>query len=368
MKATDRYLRAATQGLWGRARRELRIELTGHLNERVAEFRLAGLSVEEAEQRTLRELGTPERVSGGMLGVHTVPALGKAGALGVLLATTLLTALPQGLAQVKSIYGNVENFGPTSFLDFEQLKAAIEKSGGELTGKPDAAFVTVPGVPRPNYPLNTMKWPGVALVQENRSYLNTGTLIGGLLSSGADLRIVGWNNPTLKAGKASIQLETDDQRVVKDLYTSTFIGDTAFRGDGISYGFSPNGSTATQLNFSGPFKPGVVYALVLPTLSYWTSQGSSSGPQDGYVILNSSVNQAQQGRIVFPVGDAKPPFKLYSNVRDFQAALDPYRTIATAPVVHWDAAHPAPALLLELSGHSGPDAYTVVSPASVKAD
>lgn len=94
MKQTERYLRAATRGLWGRARRDLRTELAGHLNERVAEFRLGGLSLEEAECRTLRELGTPERVSGGMLGVHTVPALGKAGALSLLLATTLLTALP----------------------------------------------------------------------------------------------------------------------------------------------------------------------------------------------------------------------------------------------------------------------------------
>ena len=303
-----------------------------------------------------------------MLGVHTVPALGKAGALSLLLATTLLTVLPQSLAQVKSIYGVFPNTGPTSYLDFEQLKAAIEKSGGELTGKPEDAFVTVPGAPRPNYPLNTMKWPGAALVQENRSYLNTGTLIGGLLSSGADLRIVGWNNPTLKAGQASIQFETDDQRVVSDLYTSTLNGDSAFNGDGIAWGFALNASTGKELGFTGQFRKGGVYALVLPTLSYWTSRGSSSGPQDGYVILNSSVNQAQQGRVVFPVGAAKPPFKLYANVRDFQAALDPYRTIATAPVVHWDAAHPAPALLLELSGHFGPDAYTVVPPASVKAN
>ncbi|WP_237724955.1 permease prefix domain 1-containing protein, partial [Deinococcus alpinitundrae] len=147
----------------------MRTELAGHLNERVAEFRLGGLSVEEAEQRTLRELGAPERVSGGMLGVHTLPALGKAGALSVLLATALLTALPQGLAQVKGIYGSIPNIGQASYLNFEQLKAAIEKAGGELSGKPDDAFLTVPGAPRSHYPLNTMKWPRAALVQESTS-------------------------------------------------------------------------------------------------------------------------------------------------------------------------------------------------------
>lgn len=269
---------------------------------------------------------------------------------------------------MQSIYGSFPNIGPASYLDFEQLKAAIEKVGGELSGKPDDAFLTVPGAPRSHYPLNTMNWPGTALVQENRSYLNTDTLIGGLLSSGADLRIVGWKNPTLRAGKASIQLETDDQRVVSDLYTSTLNGDSAFSGDGIAWGFALNASTGKELGFTGQFKKGGVYALVLPTLSYWTSQGPSSGPQDGYVILSSSVNQAQTGSVAFQVSDAKQPFKLYSNVRDFQAALDPYRTIATAPVAQWDAAHPAPALILELSGHFGDDAYKVVSPASTEAN
>ncbi|TSA82433.1 hypothetical protein FNU79_13740 [Deinococcus detaillensis] len=366
MKQTERYLRTATQGLWGRARRELRTELQGHINERMAEFRLGGLSSEDAERQTLRELGTPVRVSGGMLGVHTVPALGKAGALSLLLATTLLTALPQGLAQVKSIYGSSPNTGETSYLDFEQLKAAIEKAGGELSGKPDNAVVTVPGAPRAHYPLNTMNWLGAALVRENKTYLNTDLLIGGILSSGADLRILGWKNPTLRAGKANIQLETDDQRVVSDLYTNTFDGDTAFRGDGISWGFALKEGTGKALGFTGQFKKGGVYALVLPKLTYWTSLGSSNSPQDGYVILGSSINQAQTGSVAFQVSDVKQPFKLYSSVRDFQAALDPYRTIATAPVASWDATHPAPALILELSGHFGPDAYSVVPAQSVR--
>jgi len=61
MNARDRYLKQATRGLWGKARWELRIELQGHINERVAEFRLGGLSQEESEHHALRELGAPER-------------------------------------------------------------------------------------------------------------------------------------------------------------------------------------------------------------------------------------------------------------------------------------------------------------------
>ncbi|GAA4012721.1 hypothetical protein GCM10022631_25540 [Deinococcus rubellus] len=103
----------------------------------------------------MRDLGAPERVSGGMLDVHTVPA----GALSLLLATMRLTSLPQGLAQVKSIYGSFPNTAPSSYLDFEQLKAATERAGGELSGKPGSADVAVPGAPRAHYPLNLFKWP-----------------------------------------------------------------------------------------------------------------------------------------------------------------------------------------------------------------
>jgi len=365
MNARDRYLKQATRGLWGKARWELRIELQGHINERVAEFRLGGLSHEESERHALRELGAPERVSGGMLGVHTFPAMGKAGALSALLATALLTALPQGLAQVKSIYSDVPNMGQTSYLDFEQLKAAIEKAGGQLSGKPADAFLTVPGAPRSNYPLNTMKWPGTVLMQGNKAYLSIDVFLGGLFGSGADVQILGWGNPTLRVGKATLQLETNDQRVVKDLYTNTFNGDPAFRGDGIAWGLTLESNAGKARAFTGPFKNGSVYALVLPRLTYWTSPGSTSGLQDGYVILSSDISEAQKGEVAFRVDDDKQPLKLYASVREFQAALDPYRTIATAPVAHWDTAHPAPVLILELSGHFGQDAYTVVNPTAL---
>ncbi|WP_161884456.1 hypothetical protein [Deinococcus alpinitundrae] len=156
--------------------------------------------------------------------------------------------------------------------------------------------------------------------------------------------------------------------MVKDLYTSTFNGDIAFRGDGIAWGVTLEPSAGKGLAFTGPFQKGGVYALLTPKLTYWTSPGSASGLQDGYVILSTDVSQAQKGQVAFQKNDDKQPVKFYSSVRDFQAALDPYRTIATAPVAHWDAAHPAPALILKLSGHFGLDAYTVVSPASIKAN
>ena len=157
-QGTERYLNAATHGLWGRHRRALKAELRGHITARVQDFRLGGLSAAEAERQTLRELGAPVRVSSGMLGVYALPALGRAGALSALLMTGLLTVLPQGLAQVGSLYtsprfvttsaGEVQ-FGASSYLDFDQLKKELKKAGVQLQGSIDKPTLIIPGTPRP---------------------------------------------------------------------------------------------------------------------------------------------------------------------------------------------------------------------------
>ncbi|AZI43301.1 hypothetical protein EHF33_11570 [Deinococcus psychrotolerans] len=365
MKQTERYLRAATRGLWGRARRELQTELQGHINERVAEFRLGGLSSEDAERQTLRELGTPVRVSGGMLGVHTVPALGKAGALSLLLATTLLTTLPQGLAQVKSIYGSVENMWPSSYLNFEQLMDSIKTAGGELSGPPNAATLTVPDAPRSQYPLNTAQWKGATLSQEGKTYLHTDLLVSTLKNTGANVRVRGWTNPTLTAGATNIHLETDDWRVLNDLYTLTLImSGPKLNAGSVMNSLEPNGNTS-DITFKGTFKKDAVYAFVTPVFGDWTSQKTGGELlNSGNIILKSNVNQAKDGQVQFRMDNEAKHFKLYSDVNAFQAALDPYRD--TGKIHHWDAAHPAPALILELSGHFGPDAYSVVPTQSVQ--
>ena len=326
---------------------------------------MGGLSAEEAERQTLRELGAPVQVSGGMLGVHTVPAVGKAGAVSFLLATALLTAVPQGLAQVKSIYGSVENVGASAYLDFEGLKSAIAKAGGALTGPPDNAFLTVPGAPRPAYPLNTAQWPGATLVQDQQTYLQTDALINGLLNSGADLRVSGWKNPTLQAGTTQIQLETDDWRVIGSLYSRTLISSGSALNAGNVWGnLEPNGNTS-DITFQGSFREGGIYAYIMPLFRDWSSRDPSDEVVDrGNIILNTNVAQAEAGRVQFRIDNDVRNFKLFASAEAFQAALDPYRD--TTKLHQWDADHPAPVLVLELSGHYGPDAYTVVSPDTIR--
>lgn len=367
MKQTERYVWQATRGLWGAARRELRAELKGHIAERCQEFRLAGLNEEEAERQTLRELGAPIQVSGGMLDVYTIPTLGKAGVLSALLATALFSTLPQGLAQVESIYTSAEPYGSGSYLDFEQLKAEIRKEGGKVTGEAESTKIAVIGAAS-SAGLSGVYGPRKPIIMKGgKTYLQTKSLFYSLLNNGVALSINGWENPTLNAGKAKIRIKTQDWLTINSMYTDTIV-----KGQNIvtSYFVVPTrilekGGLSSTLNFKGQFTAGTVYTLVIPDLGHWSVDDTNKKLEGNLNFIYSS-NPAQAGTIQFRVPNQFKNFKIYSNTNDFQRALAPYNDTATAPITQWNAKHPAPVLLLKLSGRFGLDAYTVVSPASVK--
>ncbi|MFC4455101.1 permease prefix domain 1-containing protein [Deinococcus sonorensis] len=371
MKQTERYLKQATRGLWGQQRQALRAELHGHIQERIAEFRLGGLSVEDAERQTLRELGVPAQVSTGMLGVHALPALGKAGALSALLATALLTMLPLGSAQVKGIYRGLYeaqgkfNSWPGAFLDFEQLRAAIEQAGGTLSGPAHDPTITIPGAPR-SMPLNTAKSPGATFQQAQKTYVNTDLLLDALLNSGADLSVHGWTKPVLQAGATRIGIDTDDLRISSSLYQRSLLGsfnDPTIWSRG-PVGFGSFVEQATPLRVTGNVQDNAVYALIVPKFAYWSSQRPDGTIADGFVLLDSNINQARGGQVQLQLPLEAQHYRLYARVSSFQSALEPSLS-PTAPR-QWDAQHPAPALLLKLSGKFGRDAFTVVDPKTIQ--
>lgn len=91
--ASERYLTAATRGLWGRRRREIREELEAHLCERVLAHRIGGMT--EAVELALAELGSPQEVNAGMIQLYTLPTVVGSGALALAaasLSVALLTA------------------------------------------------------------------------------------------------------------------------------------------------------------------------------------------------------------------------------------------------------------------------------------
>lgn len=97
----------------------------------------------------------------------------------------------------------------------------------------------------------------------------------------------------------------------------------------------------------------------------WTGTDAQGQPAEGFINILNTASQAQAGSVQFHVPQDFVDYKLYSSVSAFHKAIALYKKLVTAPVAMWNAQHPAPVLILELSGHFGADAFTVVSPTAV---
>ena len=369
---TEGYLKAATRGLWGRQRRALRAELRGHISARVQEFRLGGLSESDAERQTLRELGAPVQVSSGMLGVHTLPALGKAGVLTVLLATGLLTVLPQGLAQVGSILDS--RFG--IYVDLRQLQAEFKKSGGDVVMNGKVLSIAVPGVSGlsfsghvvtptwlPSLAVDADQLPTLSMVKKGRTYVNLSTLLASFTvrSSSIPVSVSGWKSPVLSIGGAKVPIVGNTRNVAEQLYLDS-IFDTIpqLTGGRNLITFDPLRHTElSQHTFSGAFESGKVYALL-----------TSLPDQTGMQMMATAITQANSSKEISFNAPAVGTLKLYRDAPNFQRGLTAFELAETKRKNRLeykaDPLNPYPAVLLKLSGHFGRDAYTVVDPATVK--
>lgn len=372
MSEIERYLRRATRGLWGRERRALRAELLGHIQQWVRELRVGGLDQAEAERLTLRELGAPAQVARGMAGVYALPVLTRTGLALAASATLLLGALPQGLAQVQSIFGTQPQTGARSYLDLGQLRAELSKVGGQLGGAPGRLTISVPGAPRQAAEIRTAGWPGGAtLKQDGRTFIDTALVVDALRRTGTSLRLSGWTAPRLRAGGAEMQIQTGgDRRLANAMYGMTLQGDAGnswLLGDAPLSALEPNGGTL-DASFIGAFEPGQVYALITPTFNDWSVQQADTHTtiKTGTVTLTMDAGVPDAaGTLHLRRYNGVPSVRLVANLAQFQAALQPYQQQQTK-LHQWSEARPAPALLLRLSGHFGPDAYAVVPPAGVQ--
>lgn len=372
MSEIERYLRGATKGLWGRQRQALRAELLGHVQQRVRELQMGGRDQREAERLTLRELGAPAQVARGMAGVYALPTLTRTGLALAVSATLLLGALPQGLAQVQSIFGSQPQTGARSYLDLGQLRVELSKVGGQLGGAPGRLTISVPGAPRQAAEIQTAGWPGGAtLHQDGRTFIDTALVVNALRRTGTSLRLSGWTTPTLRAGRAELHIQTGgDRRLANAMYSMTLqgeAGDSWLLSDAPLSALEPNGGTL-DASFTGAFEPGQVYALITPTFNNWAVQQADTRTtiRTGNVTLTMDAGVPDAaGTLHLRRYNGVPNVRLVTDLARFQAALKPYQQQQTK-LHQWSEAHPAPALLLRLSGHFGPDAYAVVPPAGVQ--
>jgi hypothetical protein len=82
-------------------------------------------------------------------------------------------------------------------------------------------------------------------------------------------------------------------------------------------------------------------------------------------MLKANIAVAKQGRVTFQMYTVEAQhLQPVQSLEGFQLRLDPLRNTPTR--MQWSSQHPAPALVLALSGHFGADAYQVLPEARVQ--
>jgi len=247
---TERYLRRATRGLSGQARRDAQQELRGAIEDKVWRFTLLGMGQGEATQAALRDLGSPYAIASGLTRVHTLPRA----ALAALLATTAILLGVQALAQVPTVRAMPDPEYQSCVYDEAALQRAsvedaarwrlqLSRPGGrarleaacrattpslgntllrlsDLTSALTRAGVRVRTPGRRLEGFLYLTFPGSSAEQTldlseymreiaGESYVQTWSLINHLRRTpGVPVRLIGQVNPVLQLGETKIQLGT----------------------------------------------------------------------------------------------------------------------------------------------------------------
>ncbi len=227
---TERYLKRATRGLWGKRRREVREELEIHLRDRIQSYRLAGLTEAEAAGRTLRELGHPKEVSSGMARLYTLPTLIGSSTLVAVICALAVVAVSSGAAQSLAVFFQfpspaclegkeqaVDCGSGEPWTSVEALKAALEPQGVGVTA--DNYFMTleIPGAQpvrialTPSTRRSDLDGDPLPLEQQAiQGYLTVWDIIREIAGqSGETVRLEGWEQPTLQVGDATLRLSDE---------------------------------------------------------------------------------------------------------------------------------------------------------------
>ena len=100
MKRLEDYLSDATRGLFGRRKKAVQLELRGAIEDKLHRYQIAGMSEEQALERTLQDLGSARALRGGFFRLHSAPLLGQLGALVLASSAAVLALWPSSVAQV----------------------------------------------------------------------------------------------------------------------------------------------------------------------------------------------------------------------------------------------------------------------------
>lgn len=345
MREVERYLKRATRGLWGRARRNARLELRGAIEDKVYRSRLLGLGEQEAIQAALRDLGDPRAIALDLNRVHTLPSAVRAALLAGVTALLGMQALAQVptvraipakertasecrslrpdelkklSAQQRQVYEQfVESKGgiegavawckqntarSSDLLSLADLKAALSAAGvqvDELSGVEGYLILSFPGEKAPqglNLSYSLQKVNG-------QDYVQKLPLLNALIQSvrGVSLKLNGLVNPVLQIGPAKLQLGTEAAPIkATDLYAFPLIEELEARLKQASNVprisvFPEDWLDDFNPHLRVPAPDGTVYAMLSNEWSVY-----HPAPLSSYAIFTLAIRSVQGGTVPVP--------------------------------------------------------------------
>jgi len=207
----ERYLKQATRGLYGAARKDVWNELEQDILERVRGSKAFGLSETQALNRALEQLGDPRAVSAGMASTYHFPVVFKGLALTLIGGAALFTFSSRAQQILKLEDSGFGLPGTSLTVKKLDLQKAIEAEGLKISpGKVDkqlgvevGSTLTLPNGKRVLIPLQYTRIP---TTEENPS-VPLYPVLNQIRSAGYSVEISGWNKLHITSSLFKLTLE-----------------------------------------------------------------------------------------------------------------------------------------------------------------
>jgi hypothetical protein len=212
MTDLETYLNAATRGLWGKKKLEVREELEAHVLEQTRKLELQGFEKNAAIAQVLEQVGPPAIVAYGMIGVHTMPRIVQTTSLIALFLVGTIASLPTSIAQVTTL-SNVmteRQFADYIWLNLASLNATLKQAGVNIGMEKQGYRLT--------FPEGGKAFVQSTLTRNGQGYISAMEFIHALENTNLNINISGYRNPKISIGETTITLGTTASPVEGNLF------------------------------------------------------------------------------------------------------------------------------------------------------
>ena len=275
MNDLERYLNAATKGLWGAKKREVREELEAHVRERAKHHQLLELTPERAIVRAIAELGEAQAINQGMKGVHVMPTILRSSFLLTMLFIAGFMVLTFGAAQVSAITTQTNTWGPFKtlyWLKLQDIQNTLKANGGKATLQGQEVLLEFPE--KASVRVSAMYLSSATMQRGSDTFVSADAFLNSMRQSKLPTTLTGWPVTTVTVGKTAFVLKDVP---ASTLYANFFFMDNAQRGNSTALSPVLNGPSGWSFARWGngdllpnwrkhtikvKAAPGTVYALI----------------------------------------------------------------------------------------------------------